>query len=862
MAVLSARAAGAEVRLSFGGLSDLLGRVDATVFASLPLPQQRALSAALLRDESPDGVVDPRAVGQALLGVLGAVAASGPVVVAIDDLQWLDPPSGRALAFALRRLVDEPIAVLATARMEAGGSPPLGLERLLPEGGLRRVRIGPLGEGAVRELLRARLGISLSRPALLRLHERTGGNPFFALEIGRLVEGTRVGAADELPIPHSLRELVHERLARLPSRARRVLLAAAALSQPRLSLLGRAAAEDLRPAVESGIVKLEGEMVVFAHPLLAFVPYEEAPAAERRRIHGRLARVVGDVEQRARHLALAASGPDERVATELDRAAQRAQARGAPDAAAELVRLARQVTSGANVERLLAEAEYTFESGDSAHARALMVEALDLLDRSPRRAHVLARLAWLHGCWGDDPYGALALLEGAVEQATGDLAVEAEVFECLTWHCQFVGWHDDAVRYARRGAEAAAALGDPHWIGLLGLALALAEGRVGRARAARAAVAGLQDLNGAFTDFRVINDPGWVRAIFLASDGDVDGALALMRPLYESALERGDESSQASLLEMLALLEFRAGNWNRADELVENASEIAIRTDQENERLALHAWRAFLDAHLGRLESARAAAVETIAAAAERHLSVYIDVARWTLMLLELSSDDPAAALAEFDQLQHPDRGIGEPNLFFRHYGDAAEAFATMGQFDVAATVVRRWRAHATALDRAAAGPGGDRCLGIGAVALGDLERGLRLLERAVARGRALPEPFELARSLLALGTAQRQARQKRTAATTLGEALEIFERLPAPLWGERARREFARIGGRRIADGALTETEKRVAELVAAGRSNHEVARELVVSTKTVEWNLSKVYRKLGVHSRTELVARLAGQI
>ena len=99
-------------------------------------------------------------------------------------------------------------------------------------------------------------------------------------------------------------------------------------------------------------------------------------------------------------------------------------------------------------------------------------------------------------------------------------------------------------------------------------------------------------------------------------------------------------------------------------------------------------------------------------------------------------------------------------------------------------------------------------------------------------------------------------------AATTLSEAAQIFERLPAPLWAERARRELSRIGGRRVSDGALTETERRVVELVAAGRSNNEVARELVVSTKTVEWNLTKVYRKLGVHSRAELAARLAGQI
>ena len=240
---------------------------------------------------------------------------------------------------------------------------------------------------------------------------------------------------------------------------------------------------------------------------------------------------------------------------------------------------------------------------------------------------------------------------------------------------------------------------------------------------------------------------------------------------------------------------------------------------------------------------------------------MYADAAHWALMRLELSLDNPAAALAQYEQLQNPRRGMGE-HTFFRHFGDAAEALTAVGELDAAATMVRRWRACAAALDRAAAGPGGDRCVGLIAVARGDLDRGLALLERAVARGRRLPEPFELGRSLLALGTARRQARRKRLAATALGEALELFERLPAPLWSLRARGELARIGGRRIADGSLTETERRVVVLVAAGRSNGEVARQLALSTKTVEWNLSKAYRKLGVRSRSELAARAAGQI
>jgi DNA-binding CsgD family transcriptional regulator len=858
MAVLVARPAGTEVRLSFSGLADLIGHLPASAFADLPPPQQRALDAALLRVDGSGDATEARAVGQGLIGVLRTVAAGAPAVLAIDDLQWLDPPSARAVVFALRRLVDEPVALLATVRMDDGGPPPFGVERALPDGALQRLRVGPMDAPAVGRLLRARLDVNLSRPALARLHERCGGNPLFALEIGRLLDPGRIEAADVLPLPRSLRDLVHERLAWLPPRTRRTLLAAAALSHPRLDLLGPTAESDLRPAVDAGIVRMDGDTVRFAHPLLAFVPYEEAPAAQRRRLHARLAGVVPDGEEHARHLALAAAGPDEDVARELDRAARLALARGAPDAAAELAALAQRLTPGSSVERLLAEAEYTFESGDSTHARVLMGDAVDRLDPGPLRAHALARLAWFRGGWGDDPHGAIELLDGAVKQAANDLAVQAEVFECLTWQCHLVGRHDDAARYARLGASAASELGDPRWIALLGVAVALAEGKAGRSRAARIAVADIE--NAESVDARVINDPGWVQAIFLASDGEIGGALTSMRQLHERALQLGDESSLPNLLEHEALLEFRAGDWRRADQMLEAALEIAVRTDQQIQRLALRSWRAFLDVHLGRVEPARLAAAETIAATEARRLPVYSDAARWALMRLALSEDDPATALAEFGRMHNPHRGIGE-HSFFRHYGDAAQALADTGDAAAAASTVRRWRAHAAALDHAAAGPGGDRCLGLAALAAGDAARGLALLEQAVARGRLLDEPFELARSLLALGTARRRSRQKRPAAESLGEALELFQQLPAPLWEEQARRELARIGGRRVAAGELTETERRVAELVATGRSNAEVARALVLSPKTVEWNLSKIYRKLGVRARAELAARLAGQ-
>ena len=355
-------------------------------------------------------------------------------------------------------------------------------------------------------------------------------------------------------------------------------------------------------------MRVDQDLVVFAHPLLAFVPYDEASTTERRRLHARLARVVPDAEERARHLALAATGPDERVATELDRAARRALARGAPDAAAELV--ASRAAPDAGVRRRAPDGR------GRVHLREWRFGARSRADGGSRRPsrcrpapcarRYTAGLVSRH--LGDDPHGALELLDGAREEARGDLAVEVEVLECLTWQCHDVGRHDDAARYARLGAAAAEELGDPQWIVLLGMAVAHAEGKVGRAAAARRAVARVEGMSGAVAPLRVINDPAWVRALFLASDGDLEGALVLIRQLHERALELGDESSLPGLLEFLALFEFRAGNWQRADEIIDTALEIAVRTDQEIQRLTLRPWRAVLDAHLGRVESARVTA--------------------------------------------------------------------------------------------------------------------------------------------------------------------------------------------------------------------------------------------------------------
>jgi AAA ATPase domain len=336
--VLATQAAEAEMKLSFAALGDLFAGVSDGALASLPKPQRRAFEVARGLAEPGSAAVEQRLVALALLGAVRALAADRPLLLAVDDCQWLDPPSAEALRFALRRLEQEPVGVAVTLR--SGQAEPLELERAFEERA-ERLRVGPLSLEELDRLLRTCLDAGFRRPTLLRLERISGGNPFYTLELGRaLLRRDAHAAADDLPIPPSLKALVRERIGALGPEARDALLAAAAV-RPERELFDPAGVEE---AVRAGVLELEGEMVRPAHPLLGSVLYAEMPLARRRELHRRLADATVEPEERARHLGVAADGPDEAVAAALDDAAGRARARGAPGAAAELAEQALRLT--------------------------------------------------------------------------------------------------------------------------------------------------------------------------------------------------------------------------------------------------------------------------------------------------------------------------------------------------------------------------------------------------------------------------------------------------------------------------------------------------------------------------------------
>jgi hypothetical protein len=287
--VLTTRATEAEAGLSLIGLSDLFGEVSDDVVAALPQPQADAFSGALLRVQVQRNGIDERALFASVLSILRRMAADGPLVVAVDDAQWLDTASARALGFAIRRLEHEPIGFLVTVRDE--GAPIDSFDRA----DLQRrssVSLGPLSVAALHEVVKRESGTSLVRPVAVRVADAAGGNPLHAIEIVAEMQRTDLGGND-LPVPPTLGTLIEDRVGRLPPRTRHALLIAAALSRPTTDLVDVAA---LEPAEVARIVEVEHGRVRFLHPLFASAVYRSADPVARRRTHLELADVVHEPE--------------------------------------------------------------------------------------------------------------------------------------------------------------------------------------------------------------------------------------------------------------------------------------------------------------------------------------------------------------------------------------------------------------------------------------------------------------------------------------------------------------------------------------------------------------------------------------
>lgn len=844
--VLLSRPSEAERELAFTGLGDVLESVLDDVLPVLPAPRRRALETALLIEESTDAV-DPRAVGVAVRSALEILASQGALMLAIDDVQWLDPSSEDALSFALRRL-HAPLLVLLARRM-APGIEPSNLEHALAANAVAPVRVGPLSVGAIQTLLRGRLDRVFARPTLLRIHRSSGGNPMYALEIALALD-LEVDPTQPLPVPQSLEDIVAVRLASLPERTRDALVLAAAHGSSPMALLTSAGIAEtvLEPAFSAGVVELARGEVRFTHPLLAAVLYQRVSEESRRGAHGLLAGVVVDSVERAHHIARAAAGPDRETAASVEAAAELASARGALAIAIQLREHALRLTPLEAEEeirsRMIAAARAHLATGDLRRAEDL---AEDLLGRSPpgrRRAEALVLSSYV----ASGLPNRVALRREALAEAREDPALQASIQLSLGWDVRFTEGLHVAEQHARAALALSEMFDDPmlHAGALATLsavclhqaqpdALTLAERAYELARPA--------------ADREQVADVTLTVSSTLIWMGHLERATQLLEPL-ELEWSNRDETVTGQIWWRLAFVELAAGRLGVAAEHAQRAWELVREYERRDIALPLAvalvaAWRGDLDGarELAELNRPRADDTPWFVPHFQTVLGL---VARW--------SGDPGRAVEHFAIAEMSNRALGslEPSLA-RWRADYVEALLELGRLDEAVAILEPWEADAARLGREPVLAQTTRCRGLVAAARGDVDEALFLLEQAAARHGHVGDRLGRARALLALGIVRRRARKKRAAREAIETAVAIFEECGAEVWAEKARSELGRIGGRSREEG-LTAAERRVAALVAEGRTNREVATALFLGERTVETHLSHIYAKLGVRSRTEL--------
>ena len=819
--VLSCQPTPAERPLAFSALNDLFGDVAREVLAALPDPQRRAVEVALLRNESPGPssaglsetgrlLPERQVLARGVLGALRNLSGGSPLVIAVDDAQWLDRPTAGVLEFCLRRLQREPVSILLTFREDVGIFP-LGLDRALPPDRLGRLRLGPLSLGAMGEILRSRLGAVLSRHTLTRLHEACGGNPFYALECApALLEQPRMSLTNEpIPIPESLTDLVRRRALRLTGDAKRVGWLVAASTDLRERLI-RAACDDreswvaIDQAIDAGIIERDRDALRFTHPLLRSVLYAEMTLNQRREVHQRLGTGAEGIEERAWHLALGAAGPSEEIAEMLDCAAGHAAARGAPEEAAAIEEQATRLTPASRPEsareRTVHAADYHFRAGEIARSRELIESVLAICPAGPLRASLLLRLGTIHYHQNGGPLAEQTFRQAA-DEALDAPALCAHAEQELAFARLVAGDLADASRWAKASLRSAEQAADPRLVAHSLARIAIFEflqGHGTRLDLLDRAEA-LDTAAGAEPLARIPRfDPSLVRGLVLKWSDRLDEARDRLAHWHRHALDRGNEASLPFLLYHFSELECWAGNWDAAEEYALEACRLADESRQHTMRPATLYSLALVRAHRGQVQEARDLASEALALC-ERTGNVPVNFVVLSILgFVALSLDDHQAAHSHLSRLADATAaaGFGEPSVV-KFLPDEIEALAVLGEVDLAWSLTRQLQARGESLGRRWALATAARCRAYLVGMDGDLEGALAACDQALSQHERLSMPFELGRTLLVKGMIERRGRHKPAARESFGHALGIFEHLGAPLWADKARKELSKIATR-----------------------------------------------------------------
>jgi DNA-binding NarL/FixJ family response regulator len=864
--VLQARPTEAEANLSFGAVRDLLDADFDDLADELPPPQRRALAVALLRQDPGKTPDRAGAVEAGFRNCLTILSKSHPVLIALDDVQWLDLASRRVLDYVVRRLDRVPVALLVTHRSTVAGAAtaaPIGLGAAFGEDRIATIDLAPLTLGAIHALLLDRLGRTFPRPVLRRIHHASRGSPFYALELGRLIGlggGLEPGA--QFPVPEDVRALARARTRALAAPARDALVLAAASSSPTVDLVETAGGGDLREAVEAGIVSIQDGRVRFTHPLFASSVYLDAGTTRRRAAHRRLAQLVTPIEERARHLALAVGGHDAEVAAELEHAAADAFGRAAVDAAVELIARACELTPPSNSDdlhrRRMVQAEYCLKAGDTGRAREIVDAALTIASSGTPRAEALFYRGRSQ-MFGADWRTARRFLSEALAEATASPSLGARIELAFAQLLTMSGGDPrEAMQHARMAALLAER-SDRDDVLCEALALQSKHDLLLGGDQTDVLMERAQALQPAVVSLWVTQWPIDYLAATREWRDDLLGAREAWEELCRLAEEHGDESSREWTLWRLANVECLSGAPSMAMGHLSEGYAMAVQAGRvENQALYL-GTRALVEAHLGQVDASRDSAARALELAGGSGASLPSRLARHAIGFLELSLGNPAEAHDQLGPLTDEFRAgpIVEPGAA-RYIGDDIEALIELGRSDEAEGLVAWLEERAIRLDRKSALATTKRYKGLLLGLQTRHDEGISVLREALVMHDRVAMPFERARTLLALGRVARRAKSKRIGRASLEEALAIFDELGAAIWSARVRAELARIPGRRPSDDRLSPTEQRIASLLAEGRSTRDVAATLFMTPKTIETYATRIYGKLDIHSRAALARRL----
>ncbi|MFF8359078.1 AAA family ATPase [Streptomyces chartreusis] len=862
-----------ESHLPFLALADLLGLVLDEVSDRLPAAQLTALEAALTGRGESTLQRDGLALRLAVLSALRALADTGPVLVVADDLQWLDPASAELLGFAARRLGDTPVRMLFAVRTDGEeydrhlrASPPDTLA----------VRLGPLSRAQMSTLLENRGYTGLPRSTVRDIHRTSGGNALFALELGRALaeNATPPRPGEPLPVPTSLRALVLNRLEMLSDQARRTLLVASAGARPTLALLHAAGRDDAEAetaqAAELGLLATEpeGPAVRFAHPMISAALYAEAPAQERRAAHAALSTAASDPIERARHLALATTGTDPEVAARLAEAAALARDRGAPSVAAQLSLLAARHTPADGTPSpdalRLAATEDAITAGELDLARDIAREVLARTAVPAERVR-----AWIAVI--ETAGHAMTEVDSIFPQALADAGEDPKLLALvhyqLTWRALLVeGDFDEAREEAGYAAELAARAGD-RYTELLALALkAQIETLMGHPDAPATIRRALEEPQ----DPRVAchhNGAGYSRFRWLIMSDQLPEARAAVTALLREVRRHGWVESEVHFLRGVAETELHSGHCGRALDLARESLRLA--RDTAIGEVASAVLTSLAEAAGGEVERALTLAREAMEHAEEDGDQMYVSRALAALGHAQLVAGDTEAAVRSLRRVREVEQGLGITDpARGRWHGDLAEALVRGGEIAEAQDVIDVTREQALRLDRESVLAVLDRAQALVRAARGDRDAAVAQLTSAQDRLGKLGYGLEEARAAFALA----QLRAGAAGPTSYDEPARLFRRCRALPWLRRVEAAAA-VGAVEpapapvvAADGldgldGLASMERQVAALVMEGATNREIAARLFISVKTVEATLTRVYRKLGIRSRVDIVRLAAGR-